>query len=81
MLTALILSTKYQHDDTYSNKSWSIASRGLFSLREVNSMEMEMLESLDFKIGFGEESGKREFVGKIIEEYSLEFVSFVLNFF
>jgi hypothetical protein len=44
-------------------------------MKEVNAMEMEMLESLHFKIGVGEESGNREFVGEVIEEYRVEFVS------
>jgi hypothetical protein len=66
----MILANVYHMDDSYSNKSWSIASKGLFSLREVNEMEIEMLEYLDFKIG---EDGVKSIVD-IIESYEAQFV-------
>jgi hypothetical protein len=35
----------------FSNKSWSIASKHIFNVKEINQMEMEMFELLDFRIG------------------------------
>ena len=29
-------------DDTYSNKSWSIVAQGVFQLREINQMEIDV---------------------------------------
>jgi hypothetical protein len=48
----ITLSDFFSHNPSaYSNKSWSIASKELFSLSEVNEMEMEMLGCLEFRIG------------------------------
>lgn len=38
-------------DDPFSNKSWSVASRGLFTAKEIGEMELEMLKSLDWVVG------------------------------
>ncbi|KAH8926269.1 hypothetical protein BT69DRAFT_1279002 [Atractiella rhizophila] len=51
IFTALLLATKYSMDDSYSNRSFAIASKSLFTLREVNEMEMEMMSSLDWTLG------------------------------
>jgi hypothetical protein len=53
----------------FSNKSWSIASKEIFPLEEVNEMEMEMLECLDFRIG---EEGVSSIV-ELIEGYELQY--------
>jgi hypothetical protein len=37
-------------DDTYSNKSWCIVAQGMFTLREVNQMEREMCNYLDWEL-------------------------------
>jgi hypothetical protein len=37
-------------DDTYSNKSWRIVAQGMFTLREVNQMEREMCNYLDWEL-------------------------------
>ncbi|KAJ7782717.1 hypothetical protein B0H16DRAFT_1494079 [Mycena metata] len=37
-------------DDTYSNKSWSIVAQGMFTLREINQMEREMCNYLDWEL-------------------------------
>lgn len=49
-ISALMLASKSSCDDTYSNKSWTIVSQGLFSLREVNQMERELFGYLGFKV-------------------------------
>jgi hypothetical protein len=35
---------------TYSNKSWSIVRQGMFQLHEVNQMEWEMCQYLDWEL-------------------------------
>lgn len=49
-ISALMLASKSSCDDTYSNKSWTIVSQGLFTLREVNQMERELFGYLGFKV-------------------------------
>ncbi|KAJ7072651.1 hypothetical protein C8F01DRAFT_1104805 [Mycena amicta] len=45
-----MIASKVICDDTYSNKSWSIVAQGMFSLREVNQMEREMCNYLDWEL-------------------------------
>jgi len=66
VFSTLVLACQFWMDDCYSNKSFGIASKGLFSLKEVNMMEMEMLRCLEWQIG---EEGLLE----IIESYEIEF--------
>lgn len=47
-LSALMLSSKIQMDDTYSNRSWAIVGGNFFALREVNQMERELFAFLDW---------------------------------
>jgi len=35
---------------TYSNKSWSIVAQGMFQLREINQMEREMCQYLEWEL-------------------------------
>jgi len=49
-ISAYMISSKVMCDDTYSNKSWSIVAQGMFSLREVNQMEREMCNYLDWEL-------------------------------
>ncbi|KJA23252.1 hypothetical protein HYPSUDRAFT_40058, partial [Hypholoma sublateritium FD-334 SS-4] len=42
--------SKVMRDDTYSNKSWCIVAQGIFTLREVNQMEREMCNYLDWEL-------------------------------
>jgi len=46
LLSSFILATKYAMDDAYSNKSWSIAAKGLFTVKEINTMEFDLLSRL-----------------------------------
>lgn len=46
-ITAFMIASKVLCDDTYSNKSWAIVAQGMFSLREINQMEREMVNHLD----------------------------------
>ncbi|KAF5360311.1 hypothetical protein D9758_009129 [Tetrapyrgos nigripes] len=48
-LTAFMIASKVICDDTYSNKSWSVVSQGMFTLRELNQMEREMCNYLQWE--------------------------------
>jgi len=47
---AFMISSKVMCDDTYSNKSWCIAAQAMFTLREINQMEREMCQYLDWEL-------------------------------
>ncbi|OAX35826.1 hypothetical protein K503DRAFT_696265, partial [Rhizopogon vinicolor AM-OR11-026] len=47
---AFILSFKVICSDTHSNKSWSIVTHGMFQLREINQMELEMCQYLEWEL-------------------------------
>ncbi|KAF7321529.1 Alternative cyclin Pcl12 [Mycena kentingensis (nom. inval.)] len=49
-ISAFMIASKVICDDTYSNKSWSIVAQGMFSLREINQMEREMCNYLDWEL-------------------------------
>lgn len=49
-LAAIILAAKYMYDDTFDNTAWATVSSGLFDLEQVNHMEREMLNFLEFKL-------------------------------
>jgi len=49
-ITALMISSKVMCDDTYSNKSWCIAAQGMFTLREINQMEREICQYLEWEL-------------------------------
>jgi len=50
LLAAFILATKCLMDDCYSNKSFAIASRNLFSVSEIDRMELGMLGALGWRL-------------------------------
>ncbi|KAF6751050.1 hypothetical protein DFP72DRAFT_909176 [Ephemerocybe angulata] len=49
-ISAFMIASKVICDDTYSNKSWSIATQKMFNLREVNQMERELCNYLDWEL-------------------------------
>ena len=49
-ISAFIIASKVICDNTYSNKSWSIVRQGMFQLREINQMEQEMCQYLDWEL-------------------------------
>ncbi|KAF8891780.1 hypothetical protein BD779DRAFT_1610504 [Infundibulicybe gibba] len=49
-ISAFMIASKVMCDDTYSNKSWSIVAQGMFALREINQMEREMCNYLDWEL-------------------------------
>ena len=49
-VSAFMLASKVICDDTYSNKSWSIVAQGMFQLREINQMEREMYQYLEWEL-------------------------------
>jgi hypothetical protein len=51
-ISALMIAAKAIYDDTYSNRSWGIVTRGMFSLKDVNTMEREMCDYLKWEFTF-----------------------------
>lgn len=49
-ISAFMLASKMVCDDSYNNKSWTVVCQNLFTLREVNQMERELLGYLDLHI-------------------------------
>ncbi|KAJ7878154.1 hypothetical protein B0H14DRAFT_2501075 [Mycena olivaceomarginata] len=49
-ISAFMIASKVICDDAYSNKSWSIVAQGMFTLREINQMEREMCNYLDWEL-------------------------------
>ncbi|KAF5380354.1 hypothetical protein D9615_004697 [Tricholomella constricta] len=49
-ISAFMIASKVICDDTYSNKSWGIVAQGMFSLREINQMEREMCNYLEWEL-------------------------------
>ena len=45
-----MIASKVMCDDTYSNKSWGIVAQGMFTLREMNQMEREMCNYLEWEL-------------------------------
>ncbi|KAN0081278.1 hypothetical protein V8E55_008902 [Tylopilus felleus] len=69
-VSAFMLASKVICDDTYSNKSWSIVAQGMFQLREINQMEREMCQYLEWELNVDpvtlkefEEMIRKDFVG------------------
>ena len=54
--------------NTYSNKSWSIVSQGMFALREINQMEREMCSYLEWQLNI-EPSALKEFEQKVRRDF------------
>ncbi|KAJ7860968.1 hypothetical protein B0H14DRAFT_2241135, partial [Mycena olivaceomarginata] len=46
-ICAFMIASKVICDDTYSNKAWSIAAQGMFTLRQIDQMEREICNYLD----------------------------------
>ncbi|KAG2067992.1 hypothetical protein BDR04DRAFT_1158351 [Suillus decipiens] len=66
-----VLVSKVICDNTYSNKSWSIVAQGMFQLQEINQMEREMCQYLEWELnvdpvmlGEFEDMVKKDFVGQ-----------------
>ena len=49
-ISAFMISYKVMCDDTYSNKSWSVVAQGMFNLREINQMEREICNYLEWEL-------------------------------
>jgi len=51
-ISAFMIASKVVCDDMYSNKSWCVVGQGMFSLKEINQMEREMCNYLEWKLNF-----------------------------
>ncbi|KAJ7659706.1 hypothetical protein DFH06DRAFT_1402746 [Mycena polygramma] len=49
-ISAFMVASKVICDDSYSNKSWITVAQCLFTLREINQMEREMCNYLDWEL-------------------------------
>lgn len=54
-LSCMILSCKFLFDDTFSNDIWSQVSCSMFTITEINYIEMIVLKLLDYKLWPNEE--------------------------
>ena len=66
-----MIASKVICDDTYSNKSWSIVGQGMFQLREINQMEREMCQYLDWELNVNVEPGTlKEFEDMVRKDFA-----------
>ncbi|KAJ7762696.1 hypothetical protein B0H14DRAFT_2162985, partial [Mycena olivaceomarginata] len=49
-ISAFMIASKVICDDSYSNKSWSMVAPEIFTLPEINQMEHEMCNYLDWDL-------------------------------
>lgn len=49
-ISAFMISLKAMCDNTYSNKYWLVAAQGMFNLREINQMERELWNYLEWEL-------------------------------
>jgi hypothetical protein len=68
-ISAFMIASKVICDDTYSNKSWSIVGQGMFQLREINQMEREMCQYLDWELNV-EPSTLKEFEAMVRKDFA-----------
>ena len=64
-----MIASKVICDDTYSNKSWSIVGQGMFQLREINQMERDMCQYLDWELN-SEPSTLKEFEDMVRKDFA-----------
>ncbi|KAJ3519771.1 hypothetical protein NMY22_g13048 [Coprinellus aureogranulatus] len=65
ILSTTMLAAKYLMENTYDNKSWRLASGQLFTLKEVNKMERDMCELLDWDLTIDKQ---------MLEDFALHFM-------
>ena len=51
-LTSFMITSKVISDNKHSNKTWSIIGQGVFELWDINNMELEMCQYLDWELNF-----------------------------
>ncbi|KAH8919917.1 hypothetical protein BT69DRAFT_1284444 [Atractiella rhizophila] len=74
VFSAFVLACKYAMDDAYSNKSWAVASRDVFNVREISEMELSMLKSLDWVL---REEG--EDLDEVLQHWELNFEAWCIQ--
>ncbi|KAJ3505472.1 hypothetical protein NMY22_g17574 [Coprinellus aureogranulatus] len=65
ILSTTMLAAKYLMERTYDNQSWRLASGQLFPLKEVNKMERDMCELLDWDLTIDKQ---------MLEDFALHFM-------
>ena len=64
-----MITSKVICNDTYSNKSWSIVSQGMFQLWEINQMECEVRRYLNSKLNV-ELGALKEFADMVHKDFA-----------
>lgn len=49
-ISAFMIASKVTCDDTYPNKVWGMVAQGMFSLQEINQMECEIYNYLNWEL-------------------------------
>ncbi|KAJ1513675.1 hypothetical protein HMI54_010028 [Coelomomyces lativittatus] len=75
MLAALMVACKHLYDETYSNRTWVNVSRGKLTLEEVNKMEWEFLQYINFRMCVSMEEWN-----EFIQELDMHLVQFWLKY-
>ena len=68
-ILAFMIASKVICDDTYLNKLWSIVGQGMFPLREINQMEQDMCQYLDWELNF-DPSTLKEFKDMVRKDFA-----------
>ena len=68
-VSAFMIASEVICNDTYSNKSWSIVGQGMFQLREINQMEREMCQYLDWELNI-EPGTLKEFEDMVRKDFA-----------
>ena len=68
-ITAFMIASKVISDDKYSNKTWTIVGQGMFQLWDINQMELEMCQYLDWELNFEPDSLK-EFEDTVWKDFA-----------
>ena len=57
-ITAFMIASKTISDNKYSNKSWTIVSQGMFQLQEINRVECEFCQYLEWELNINPDTLK-----------------------
>lgn len=66
-ISTYMLASKVICEDSFANKSWCIVAGGMFQLREINQMEREMIQWLDWELNV--ESGALKELEDMVRKY------------
>ncbi|KAH8926268.1 hypothetical protein BT69DRAFT_1348165 [Atractiella rhizophila] len=70
LLSALILSTSYLKDNSFSSRSWREASMSFWTIPQIDGMQLELLQALNWRLRL-----EGEDLGRLLEKYEVEWES------